>query len=352
MKHAMRKILACVAATAIALGTMSCALAAEYPSAGFQLSGVRSRPTKAPVETEAPAQPEETPAPIESEEPVAPVETEAPAEPIETEAPVETEAPAEPEAPVEPEASAEPEATEEPEQPTYIFQRDENGKLILDKNGNPVVSVPEGMAIPVGYARDENGALVLDENGDPIVTDVLAAEEPEATPEPEETAEPEETEAPKYSFERDEAGNLILDENGNPVAIVPEGAEIPVKFQRDENGNLILDEHGDPVVEQTVPAGSQLIDTEKNELNPDRRIDIYLANSDLIDFGDSVTFVGVLYGYENLTYTLQWQQRDEGGDWYDLPGENEETITIIAAEENLNSRWRICVNIYDAESAD
>ena len=57
--------------------------------------------------------------------------------------------------------------------PAYAYERDENGALILDANGNPIVTVLRGNEIPVSYLRDENGALVLDENGDPIPTQTV-----------------------------------------------------------------------------------------------------------------------------------------------------------------------------------
>lgn len=63
--------------------------------------------------------------------------------------------------------------SEEEVAPTYTFERDENGNLVLDENGNPVAIIPEGMEVPIDYVRDENGNLVFDENGNPIVLNTI-----------------------------------------------------------------------------------------------------------------------------------------------------------------------------------
>ena len=139
MMKTMRKVLACTLVLTLALGSMSFAMADTYPSLPFRLPAVLVRPTETPE----------------------PEVTEAPAE---TEAPVVTEAPA---------VTEEPAATEEPR---YIFVRDENGSLMLDEEGNPVVIIPEGFERPCTYVRDEQGNLVLDEQGDPIIKDTVPVE--------------------------------------------------------------------------------------------------------------------------------------------------------------------------------
>lgn len=72
-----------------------------------------------------------------------------------------TEMPAEAEQPDEPEE----EPTEVPFESKY--QRDGDGNLILDENGNPVPLEP--MEGEVQYKRDADGNLELDENGEPVV---------------------------------------------------------------------------------------------------------------------------------------------------------------------------------------
>lgn len=301
MKHmGMRRVLTGAMALMLALSVAGAALAGSYPSPAFRLPGVKERPvtTKAPEETDTP------------------VETAAP----ETAAPDVTETP---------EDAAAPEATKAPE----------------------AAEAPEATAAPESAVGSE-GTVNPEPTADPQATvELEPTVDPQATVEPEPTVDPEAAQEPAaepaYTYERDENGNLLLDEAGNPIVHVPEGWDIPVKFLRDENGNLLLDENGNPVIEQTVPAGSQLIGTEENVLNPNRTISTYLATTGSIYFGDPVTFVTVLNGYENIAYTLQWQQCDNGGEWYDLPGQNGDTLTVTATEQNCTSSWRVCVNIFD-----
>lgn len=53
---------------------------------------------------------------------------------------------------------------------SYDWEKDENGDLVLDEEGNPVPILKGGQEIPKEYERDEEGELVLDEEGNPIVT--------------------------------------------------------------------------------------------------------------------------------------------------------------------------------------
>ena len=56
------------------------------------------------------------------------------------------------------------------------YERDADGNLVLDANGDPIAIVPEGMQAPAGYVKDEFGALVLDAAGNPIVLNTVPEE--------------------------------------------------------------------------------------------------------------------------------------------------------------------------------
>ena len=152
-------------------------------------------------------------------------------------------------------------------------------------------------------------------------------------------------------YERDEEGNLILDENGNPIVTVPDGAEIPVTYLRDEEGNLVLDENGDPIPTQTVPADAELVSTLEDALNPDRTIRIYYSWNDKNPaLGVEVTFIAVLYGYDNLQYNIQWQNSKNNIEWKDVPDSNELRHSEIITRDNYKDLWRVQVKITDTEA--
>ncbi len=119
-----------------------------------------------PTETEEPAESAETDEPAETEEPAEPAETDEADEPAEAEETTEADETAE---------TAEPEeATEQDAEPdTYTYERDGEGELVTDDEGNPIVTVEGEAEVPVTYQRDEEGNLVLDENGNPIPVDTV-----------------------------------------------------------------------------------------------------------------------------------------------------------------------------------
>lgn len=160
--------------------------------------------------------------------------------------------------------------------------------------------------------------------------------------------------APAYEYERDENGELILDENGNPTVIrdnLDEEDEIPVAFLRDENGELVLDKNGNPIVTQTVPADAVIINTLEDALNPERTIDIYYSwKNEKPAIGGEVEFIAVLYGYDNLEYTVQWQQSKDNANWNDIAEANETEHLETITRDNYRDFWRVQVIITGVEA--
>ena len=150
-----------------------------------------------------------------------------------------------------------------------------------------------------------------------------------------------------YAFERDENGALVLDEKGNPVVIpASEEDDVPVAFLRDEEGALILDENGNPIVTQTVPANAVIINTLEDALDPNRSIDIYYSwDNGEVKLGGSVTFIAVLHGYDNLDYTVQWQESADDVNWSDIQDANSLTNQETITAENYRNFWRVQVTI-------
>ena len=194
----------------------------------------------------------------------------------------------------------------------------------------------------------------------PAATDVPAAQAPAteapatkapATKAPELTYEEDEVASPvRATFQKNADGSLILDANGDPIPVIPEGAEVPVAYQRDVNGQLVLDANGDPIVTETLPAGSSMIASIYDQLDPDRRIDIYVSyEGEELDFGVEATLTAVPKGYEAVIYTLQWQTSKDDVTWEDIPGATEAQYTVTVTEENYMDYWRVLVIIDEAQ---
>ena len=265
-----------------------------------------------------------------------------------------------------PEPAPEPTATPAPTAPAVTWERNEDGTLVLDEQGNPIAIIPEGLTAPVALARDGKGNLILDDAGNPIVLEVLSDDEPEEIPEEEPEIEPEEnlgeepeTEpeekqggedelptAPLINYERDANGTLLLDEKGNPIALIGADEDIPVEFLRDDNGALALDDNGNPIPTRFIPAGSMLLLDETDPEWDIRSVTVYIDQHGeaQLHIGDPVTLHAVLNGYGKVTYTLQWQWSPDNENWNDVPGETGLSMDFTLTMDNYRNWWRVSVN--------
>ena len=175
-----------------------------------------------------------------------------------------------------------------------------------------------------------------------------ATAEPSVEPATEATVEPsaESSTTAVITYERDAEGNLVLDANGDPIAIVPEGAEIPADYLRDENGALVLDENGNPIVTVMLPAGSNVITSIYDQLDPNRRIDIYVSVGEgELAFGVEAKLIAVAIGYDKVEYSLQWQTSSDNVNWQDVAGATQPELAVQVTEENYLDYWRVLVII-------
>ncbi len=67
--------------------------------------------------------------------------------------------------------------------------------------------------------------------------------------------------------------------------------------------------------------------------------------------GDIAHFRATLYGYEELTYTVQWQCSPDGVEWNDLPNETALSMDIAITTEINVPYWRIVVYIEDDQES-
>lgn len=333
MKNGIRKATALVLALMLMLST--CAFAAkETPSKAFKLPTIKYRTTPAPEVTVEPTVAPETNVP---EAPVAPEATVAPVEPQPT-MPVVTDTPVE-------------DVVIAKAVVTLTYETSNvNVRAGAGTDTEAIGYLLNGAEVSVlGY----EGEWTKVETADGLTGYVKSSYLTEAAAEEEVVEEPVVEELPvleeelvpaSYSYERDENGNLVLDENGNPVAIIPDGMEVPIDYVRDENGNLVLDENGDPIVLNSIPEGANKIVTLQDELNPDRYIDIYAVWQDETpEFNEEMTLISVIYGYDNIQYTIQWQHSVDDVNWSDIEGATDGRYTFTVTEENYTDYWRVSV---------
>ena len=101
-----------------------------------------------------------------------------------------------------------------------------------------------------------------------------------------------------------------------------------------------------PITEEELPANARLMAVLQDTLNAQRSVSIYAVyDGEFLSFGDQVTFVALLRGYDNLTYTLQWQWSQDNQIWEDVPGAEQATYSFQVAEDNYQNFWRVGVTI-------
>ena len=161
----------------------------------------------------------------------------------------------------------------------------------------------------------------------PVDTPAPAAEETPAAPAAQITEAPAETPAPAAE---ETTAAPVAEPSDEPAA---EPAEAPVETPA-------------PITEEELPANARLMAVLQDTLNAQRSVSIYAVyDGEFLSFGDQVTFVALLRGYDNLTYTLQWQWSQDNQIWEDVPGAEQATYSFQVAEDNYQNFWRVGVTI-------
>ena len=57
--------------------------------------------------------------------------------------------------------------------------------------------------------------------------------------------------------------------------------------------------------------------------------------------GTPITLTAVLTGFENKSYTLQWQHTTDGENWIDEPNANEIQFTYVMNDTTAKYTWRV-----------
>jgi len=61
-------------------------------------------------------------------------------------------------------------------------------------------------------------------------------------------------------------------------------------------------------------------------------------------YGDEVTLVAILVDFhENDIYRFEWEESEDGEEWWEIIGADEQTYTFIVDHENVTHYWRVIV---------
>ena len=94
------------------------------------------------------------------------------------------------------------------------------------------------------------------------------------------------------------------------------------------------------------PANARLMAIVEDELNAERSVSMYAVyDGDTLTFGDKVTLIAVLNGYDNTAYDLQWQSSADDKTWVDVAGETAASYAFTISEANYMNYWRVAVTI-------
>lgn len=95
-----------------------------------------------------------------------------------------------------------------------------------------------------------------------------------------------------------------------------------------------------------LPANARLMAIVEDELNAERSVSMYAVyDGDTLTFGDKVTLIAVLNGYDNTAYDLQWQSSADDKNWVDVAGETAASYAFTISEANYMNYWRVAVTI-------
>ena len=124
--------------------------------------------------------------------------------------------------------------------------------------------------------------------------------------------------------------------------------EQPAEPETETEENTEPKPEGEPeevIEEETEAETEEETEAEPEEKpEPERNIEVYVT-WDVPEpmIGDTAHFHAVLTGYEELSYTMQWQFSSDRKEWTDIIGETNDTMDVAVTEENNLVYWRIVV---------
>ena len=94
-----------------------------------------------------------------------------------------------------------------------------------------------------------------------------------------------------------------------------------------------------------VLADTSAVVSVENKVEIPRSISLTLLYEEPLHFGDEVTIVAALEGYDGLNYTPQWQVSTDNEEWNNIMGANELLYKFTVTKDNYANYYRLVVII-------
>ena len=131
-----------------------------------------------------------------------------------------------------------------------------------------------------------------------------------------------------------------------PEATVEATIEATVEATVEATAEIPAEEIIEETAEPEITEDDQLIAVIEDTQNVNRSVSIYASFSgNTLTYGDSVTLKAKLTGYDNVSYTLQWQVSKDNSNWQNVSGENGMEYSFTVTEDNASDYYRIAVSV-------
>lgn len=139
-------------------------------------------------------------------------------------------------------------------------------------------------------------------------------------------------------------------ETGETYTFIVDEENAGLIYRAVVNEEVASEEYQLPTVgerpQEPQPEEEELPETAEEEQVAERSIQIRaLFDGKELSYGDEVTLIAELSGYDGVAYELQWQTSADDAEWTDVPDATGASHTITVTEENYYAFWRVIATI-------
>ena len=143
-----------------------------------------------------------------------------------------------------------------------------------------------------------------------------------------------------------EAGSYLISLKAGEYSLA---ARVAITFMTDEQFEEWEAEQEalEETTDEQQESGSEVESDEpedQEETENERSVKLHVSwDTEIHEIGSTAHVVAELKGYENIDYSLQWQNSPDAEVWTDVIGETGDSIDVTLTEENDDYFWRIVV---------